>query len=158
MSVKNFLLDFLNEVYRACDALNLPVPDGVDTARTLEDLTEVAGQLKCRLVPVLVSSDLREFSRSVDGEKMKEIDRFFGSLPVFKLKFLPNPGYPVFVYKVDDDTSFFEAFYFPDTKACIISKFSYRDLQMFKTAGDADSDTRIALGSKACKCVELLTA
>lgn len=27
LSVKNFLLDFLNEVYRACDALNLPVPD-----------------------------------------------------------------------------------------------------------------------------------
>ena len=157
MSVKNFLLDFLNEVYRACDTLNLPFPTGL-IRPVLEDLTEVAGQLKCRLGPVLVSSDLREFSRSVDGEKMKEIDRFFGSLPVFKLKFLPNPGYPVFVYKVDDDTSFFEAFYFPDTKACIISKFSYRDLQMFKTAGDADSDTRIALGSKAYKCVELLSA
>jgi len=33
-----FLIDFVNEVYRACDFLDAPVPEGIDSARNLEDL------------------------------------------------------------------------------------------------------------------------
>ena len=51
---------------------------------------------------------------------------------------------------------FYEVMYFPDTNVCIIAKFSYRDLQSFKRLGDFDTDTRIATGDDAQKCIGIL--
>ncbi len=149
-----FLIDFVNEVYRACDALDAAVPDGIDTAQSLEDMLDIAERLSCRLVSALVSAQVYE--TEAKGEKVVEkIGSFFDKLPPFRLKVLPNPGYPVFRYRADDGTVSFEALYFPDTEVCLIAKFSYRDLQMFKTIGDHDTDTRVALGKKACECADL---
>jgi len=48
-----FLIDFVNEVYRACDFLDAPVPEGIDSARNLEDLLDIAKRLlKSALPPV----------------------------------------------------------------------------------------------------------
>ncbi len=148
-----FLIDFVNEVYRACDFLDVPVPEGIDGARDLEDLLDIARRLSCRLVPSLVSSRVQETNAILSEEELKKLDLFFGALPSFRLKVLPNPGYPVFVYRVGSGETVFEALYFPTAEVCLIAKFSYRDLQMFKTPGDSDTDTRAALGRQARECV-----
>jgi len=150
-----FLIDFVNEVYRACDFLDAPVPEGIDSARNLEDLLDIAKRLSCKLVPSLVSSRVQETNAILSEEEMKKLDLFFGTLPSFRLKVLPNPGYPVFVYRAGNDETVFEALYFPTAEVCLIAKFSYRDLQMFKTPGDSGTDTRVALGDEAGRCADL---
>lgn len=151
-----FYVDFLNEVYRACDALDIPVPDDVDSVSTIEDMLSIAGKIGCRLMPVLTSSQVEFFSREGEEEDLKQINEFFLDLPSFRIKVIPDPGEQVFSYSFSFGEHFFEALYFPAIEICLIAKFTYRDMQMFKTIGDRDTDTRLAMGEKARQCVDLL--
>jgi len=151
-----FCVDFLNEVYRACDALDVPVPEDVDTAETLEDMFCIANKIGCRLMPVLTSYQVEFFSREGEEEDWKQINDFFIELPSFPVKIIPGPGEQVFSYAFSFGEHFFEALYFPDVEVCLIAKFTYRDMQMFKTIGDRDTDTRLAMGERARQCVNLL--
>lgn len=151
-----FCVDFLNEVYRACDALNISVPDDVDTVETLEDMFCIANKIGCRLIPVLTSSLIEFYSREGEEEDYRQINNFFLELPSFRIKVIPDPAEQVFNYLFSFGECFFEALYFPDIEVCLIAKFSYRDMQMFKTIGDRDTDTRLAMGERARQCVDLL--
>jgi len=151
-----FCVDFLNEVYRACDALDVPVPEDVDTAETLEDMFCIANKIGCRLMPVLTSYQVEFFSREGEEEDWKQINDFFIELPSFPVKIIPDPGEQVFNYLFSFGEHFFEALYLPTVEVCLIAKFTYRDMQMFKTIGDRDTDTRLAMGEKARQCVNLL--
>jgi len=84
----------------------LPVPDGIDDAASIDDLLDIAESLSCRLVPALVSSDVQVLNVRLPEEGMKRLAKFFEGLPSFRLKVLPNPGYPVFKYRADDDSVF----------------------------------------------------
>jgi len=89
-----FLIDFVNEVYRACDFLDAPVPEGIDGVRNLEDMLDIARRLSCRLVPSLVSSRVQETNVVLSEEEMKKLDLFFDTLPSFRLKVLPIRDIP----------------------------------------------------------------
>ena len=151
-----FYVDFINEVYRACDALDISVPDDVDSVSTIEDMLSIAGKIGCKLMPVLTSSQVEFFSREGEKEDWKRINEFFLELPSFPVKIVPDPGEKVFSYAFSFGEHFFEALYFPEVEVCLIAKFTYRDMQMFKTIGDRDTDTRLAMGEKARQCVDLL--
>lgn len=150
-----FLLDFINEVYSACDALDIPVPEDIDEVVDLECLLKIAKKMGCRLVPALTVSEVEGFVSKYDKAKIKKLDDLFEKLPVFRLKVVAHPGYPVFYYRIEDGEVFYEALYFPDTKVCLLARFTYQDLQVNKRIGDFDSDTRIAIGSDACLCADI---
>lgn len=152
-----FHVDFLNEVYKACDALSISVPDEVDSANTIEGMLVVAEKIGCRLSPVLTSSRVQEVNiRETSKSSLEKIETFFEKLPSFKMKVVPAPGENAFRYTLSADNCLFEALYFPEVEICLMARFTYRDLQVFKDIGDRDSDTRIALGKKARQCVDLL--
>ncbi|MGB4026943.1 MAG: hypothetical protein WBK47_01140 [Acetomicrobium sp.] len=151
-----FLLDFLNEIYSTCDLLDIPVPDDIDDARELDCLLKIARKIGCRLMPFLTVTEIREFVLEYSEEKAAELDEVYDKLPLFKLRIVPWSGLPVFYYRMNGEKIFYEVMYFPDTNVCIIAKFSYRDLQSFKRLGDFDTDTRIATGDDAQKCIGIL--
>lgn len=152
-----FHVEFLNEVYKACDALSVSVPDEVDSANTIEGMLAVAEKIGCKLSPVLTSSRVQEINiRETSNDSIEKIETFFEKLPSFRMKVIPDPGENAFRYTLSADNCLFEALYFPEVEICLIARFTYRDLQMFKAIGDRDTDTRVALGKKARQCVDLL--
>ena len=140
---RKFVLEFINEVYKACDCLGRPVPDEIDDVLDLDEMIEIANSFGCSLVPKIVPSD----------EKLKKI---FSGLPLFRLRIVPNACSVVYSYFLEVPGGEFKVIHYQHEKVCLVSFFNGIDIQMMKFPGDADSDTRIAVGKDACEMVKFL--
>lgn len=152
---RKFILEFINEVYKACDCLGRPVPDEIDDVLDLDEMIEIANSFGCSLVPKIVPSDewYEIRARVRDVERLKKI---FSGLPLFRLRIVPNACSVVYSYFLEVPGGEFNVIHYQHEKVCLVSFFNGIDIQMMKFPGDADSDTRIAVGKDACEMVKFL--